>query len=44
LDEQRDLRLAALGWEVLYVGWQHTSAPEAVLNAVRKVARHRSVG
>jgi hypothetical protein len=40
-DEDRDHRLARCGWEVLYVGWQHTSSPEAVLSLVTETARHR---
>lgn len=40
-DEQRDVQLATLGWEVLYVGWHHTSRPEAVLGSVRQVIEQR---
>jgi very-short-patch-repair endonuclease len=42
-DEGRDLRLAALGWEVLYVGWQRTKEPAALLEVVLAVARGREV-
>ncbi len=40
-DEDRDHRLARLGWEVLYVGWQGTKRPQAVLELVIETARHR---
>jgi hypothetical protein len=29
-DEDRDLRVAAAGWELLYLGWQHTKRPTAM--------------
>jgi very-short-patch-repair endonuclease len=44
LDERRDLRLAALGWEVLYVGWQDTRSPAELLAVVESVARTRKLG
>ena len=40
-DEDRDHRLARCGWEVLYIGWQHTRSPDAVLSLVVETARHR---
>ena len=40
-DEDRDHRLARCGWEVLYVGWQQTRRPDAVLALVIDTARHR---
>jgi hypothetical protein len=40
-DEDRDHRLAACGWEVLYVGWQHTKRPAQLLALVRQTAVHR---
>ena len=33
-DESRDLRLAAEGWEVLYVRWHHLQAPDRLLDVV----------
>jgi hypothetical protein len=40
-DEDRDLRLAALGWELLYVGWQHTRRPAEAAALVVAVVRER---
>jgi hypothetical protein len=40
-DERRDLRLAALGWEVLYVGWHDTTDPATLLTVVESTARAR---
>ena len=40
-DEDRDHRLARLGWEVLYVGWQGAKDHRAVLQLVLETARHR---
>jgi hypothetical protein len=42
-DEDRDHRLARLGWEVLYVGWQGAKRPSELLALVRDVARHRAL-
>jgi very-short-patch-repair endonuclease len=44
MDERRDLRLAALGWEVLYVGWQDTRSPAELLAVVESVAATRKSG
>jgi very-short-patch-repair endonuclease len=41
-DESRDLRLAAEGWEVLYVRWHHLDAPERLLDVVMQVASQRT--
>lgn len=41
LDEQRDLRAAACGWELLYLGWYATRSPEAVVRAVAEVVAAR---
>ncbi len=30
LDEQRDVRVAACGWELLYLGWHSTKRPSVV--------------
>jgi very-short-patch-repair endonuclease len=40
-DENRDHRLARCGWEVLYVGWQHTKRPADLLSLVIDTAHHR---
>jgi hypothetical protein len=40
-DERRDLRLAALGWEVLYVGWHDTTDSAALLAVVESTAMAR---
>jgi hypothetical protein len=40
-DERRDLKLAALGWEVLYVGWHDTTDPAALLAVVEATAAAR---
>lgn len=37
-DERRDLRLAALGWEVLYVGWHDLDDAERLLSVVEATA------
>lgn len=42
-DEDRDLRLAACGWEVLYLGWYATKHPAEVLDLIREVVRQREV-
>jgi hypothetical protein len=41
LDEQRDMRAAACGWELLYLGWYATFAPAEVLEIVKEVVRAR---
>lgn len=41
LDEQRDLRVAACGWELLYLGWYAAHRPEQVARRVRDVVRAR---
>ena len=41
-DESRDLRLAAEGWEVLYVRWHHLQKPDRLLDVVVRVASQRS--
>jgi hypothetical protein len=41
-DEARDLRLAAEGWEVLYVRWQHVQHPDNLLDVVLQVAGRRA--
>lgn len=41
-DEDRDLRLTALGWQILYVGWQYTKKPEALLDVVLATAAART--
>ena len=40
-DEDRDLRLAAEGWEVLYLGWYSQRRPAAVADLVAAVCRRR---
>lgn len=40
-DEDRDLKLATVTWEVLYVGWQGTRRPAELLTIVEAVARGR---
>lgn len=41
IDERRDLLLAALGWEVLYIGWQDTRTPIEVLTTIESVVEAR---
>ncbi len=41
LDEQRDLRAAACGWEILYLGWHATKHPADVVRAVVDVVEAR---
>lgn len=41
LDEQRDLLVAACGWELLYLGWYATRTPDAVVRAVAEVVAAR---
>ena len=41
LDEQRDLRVAACGWELLDLGGYATRSPEAVVRAVAEVVAAR---
>ena len=42
-DEERDLRLAAAGWEVLYMRWHRTSAPDELLAIVEAVVEARKL-
>jgi hypothetical protein len=41
LDEQRDLRVAGCGWELLYLGWHAAHQPEQVVRTLRSVIRAR---
>jgi Transcriptional regulator, AbiEi antitoxin len=41
LDEQRDMRAAACGWELLYLGWYATRRPAEVLAMVKEVVAAR---
>jgi hypothetical protein len=41
LDEQRDMRAAACGWELLYLGWYATFRPAEVLEIVKEVVEAR---
>lgn len=42
LDEQRDLRAASCGWELLYLGWYSAKRPSEVVGAVAAVVAARS--
>ena len=44
LDEQRDVRVAACGWELLYLGWHSTKRPAVVADTIAEVvlARQRT--
>jgi hypothetical protein len=41
LDEERDLAVAACGWELLYLGWYATKRPGEVLSMATRVVRAR---
>lgn len=41
LDEQRDMAVAACGWELLYLGWNATTRPAEVLGSVKRVVAAR---
>ena len=41
LDEQRDLAAAAVGWELLYLGWYATQRPSEVRAIIRRVVEAR---
>ena len=41
LDEQRDVRVAACGWELLYLGWYSAKRPAEVVTAVAEVVEAR---
>lgn len=45
-DEDRDHRIAACGWDTVYLGWSTTKRPEQALQIVRRIvaARSRSLG
>jgi hypothetical protein len=45
LDEQRDLAVAAVGWELVYLGWHAAQRPREVRAAIRRIvgARARQV-
>jgi hypothetical protein len=40
-DEDRDLRCAEVGWELMYLGWYATKKPAEVLQRVKAVIRAR---
>ena len=40
-DNRRDLLLASLGWEMVYVGWDHLRDPAAFTEALRVIYNHR---
>ena len=40
-DENRDLRLAACGWDLLYLGWHATKSPQVVAGIVGDVVAMR---
>lgn len=40
-DEDRDMRAAACGWELLYLGWHAAQRPEQVARRVHEVVRAR---
>lgn len=40
-DEDRDLRVAACGWELLYLGWYAQRRPAEVVQLIAKVCRAR---
>ena len=40
-DEDRDLRAAAAGWELLYLGWYATQSPAQVRQLVAEVVQQR---
>ncbi len=43
-DQRRDNRLAALGWEVIYVGWQAASTtPGAVAKIIHEIVRAHAI-
>jgi hypothetical protein len=42
LDEERDLAVAACGWELLSLGWHAAKRPAEVLALVRSVVAARS--
>jgi hypothetical protein len=41
LDEQRDLAVAAVGWELLYLGWHAAQRPSEVRAVIRRVVEAR---
>ncbi len=41
LDEDRDLRVAACGWELLYLGWYAAHRPVEVARVLRRVVKAR---
>ena len=41
LDEQRDLAVAAVGWELLYLGWHAAKRPSEVRAIIRRVVEAR---
>ena len=42
-DADRDLRLAAAGWEVLYLGWHATKQPAEIVALVERVIAARTI-
>jgi hypothetical protein len=42
LDEDRDLRVAACGWELIYLGWYSQRRPADVADLIAQVCRRRA--
>jgi hypothetical protein len=42
LDQRRDNRAAAEGWEITYVGWYDTEQPAVVARTIESIARRRA--
>jgi hypothetical protein len=42
LDEERDLRAATCGWELLYLGWYATKRPTEVVEIIRSIVTRRA--
>ena len=43
-DEDRDLRVAVCGWELIYLGWYSQRRPAEVVELIAKVCRQRVAG
>jgi hypothetical protein len=42
LDEDRDLRAARCGWEIVYLGWHATRRPDEVVQVLLDIVKHRA--
>jgi hypothetical protein len=42
MDQRRENRCSALGWQITYVGWYDTEDPATVAKTIEAIARRRA--